>query len=453
MKKAFSTAVMVLLSLLPGLASGKTFYVNAASGWDSNPGTEAQPWRSIQRAADVMAAGDTAVVAAGSYPERITATRSGASGAMISFTAAGTVECRGFTVRGSYIAVRGFKVTATEASWRAPAHGIYVEGRYCSIENNYAYYSPRGGIHLRPSSARCVVRNNRCYRNGMVGIEVHGSKHLIENNEIWGTIVYHTPSGLKNDDADGVRFFGTGHVFRGNYIHDIRFDDLENAGFQPHIDGFQTWKDATHARASNVLFERNRIILPVYKGSAGGPHGSGFTLHNCRYITIRNNIVFTHAGTQTYGSQTAAAGRSHHIRIENNTFIGRLDFIRANYPLGIGLHKCAYSTIKNNIIVNQVLHAVYVDTASRTGLSCSHNCSFNADGSVPFGPHYPHDIWGADPLFVDGPHGDYHLRPASPCIDAGARLTGLVNDFDGKPRPVGPKPDIGAFEFRGLAAE
>jgi serine protease len=53
--------------------------------------------------------------------------------------------------------------------------------------------------------------------------------------------------------------------------------------------------------------------------------------------------------------------------------------------------------------------------------------------------------------------GDYHLRPSSPAVDAGAIVAGLKEDFDGRPRPVDgnrdgiPEYDMGAFEFRSSA--
>ena len=52
----------------------------------------------------------------------------------------------------------------------------------------------------------------------------------------------------------------------------------------------------------------------------------------------------------------------------------------------------------------------------------------------------------ADPLFV-GP-GDYHLRPGSPCIDAGVD-DGVYTDLDGDTRPYGAGFDLGADEFTG----
>ncbi len=40
---------------------------------------------------------------------------------------------------------------------------------------------------------------------------------------------------------------------------------------------------------------------------------------------------------------------------------------------------------------------------------------------------------------------DFHLLPLSPVIDKGIN-TGILTDLDGKPRPVGPLPDLGCYE-------
>jgi hypothetical protein len=53
------------------------------------------------------------------------------------------------------------------------------------------------------------------------------------------------------------------------------------------------------------------------------------------------------------------------------------------------------------------------------------------------------------PMFVDPVNGDYHLRPASLCINAGTNATGLLpaTDLDGSPRIAGAKVDLGCYEF------
>ena len=240
----------------PLVNAGNVYYVDSINGSNTNPGTQSLPWKTIQKAANTLQTGDTVIVSAGTYPERVTITMSGTSGSMITYTANGTVSCQGFRVRAEFIKVKGFKVTATQPVWTDKGYGIWVEGKFCIIDNNYAYYSPRGGIMLYLSPLNCIVRNNRCHRNGMSGMDIEGSNHLVENNEIWGSIVYHTPTNLNTGDADGFRFFGSGHIFRGNFIHDITYDDPENQGYSPHIDGFQTWSDQYHSDASNILLKR-----------------------------------------------------------------------------------------------------------------------------------------------------------------------------------------------------
>jgi len=55
---------------------GNTYYVST-SGYDSNPGTQSNPFRTIQHACDVVNPGDTVYVRGGTYNEHITLTRSG----------------------------------------------------------------------------------------------------------------------------------------------------------------------------------------------------------------------------------------------------------------------------------------------------------------------------------------------------------------------------------------
>ncbi len=50
------------------------------------------------------------------------------------------------------------------------------------------------------------------------------------------------------------------------------------------------------------------------------------------------------------------------------------------------------------------------------------------------------------PAFVAPATGDYHIGSGSAAIDAGVG-TGVTDDIDSDPRPIGLAPDIGADEF------
>lgn len=382
---------------------GSTAYYVSPFGNDSNNGTQSAPFRTIQKAADV--ATGAVYVQAGNYPERVTVTRP------LAFLAQGDVVMRGFTVTADNVTIRGFEITDTPdndtAGW-----GIIVRGNNCFIEDNYIHYATRGGIYLyAPTNTEtngCVVKNNRLYRNSQLGIEVNGTSHLIENNEVWGTIQYHPlwvnpPSYV---DADGMRFFGSGHVFRGNYIHDITLNDPEN--INPHIDAFQTWDEVVLKAGSNTLFENNRISLDFE--SAGWQLGGG--AHD---LIIRNNVVEAFAGVRGYRRSVAPFTAPYNLTITNNIFVGDLSYIA--YPVGVTISNGAGIDVSNNILYNQADYTI--DIANSTGVQVNTNLAYNSNGQMPrsiIGAVLGNNLWGINPLL------DANYRPlaGSPaCLSVG----------------------------------
>jgi len=425
-------------------AGGNNYYV-ATTGSDSNAGTELQPWRTIQKAANTMTAGDTVIVFSGNFDERVHVSISGSSGAPITYLAEGTVTMKGFTVRADYVTIRGFEIADTDFDW-TDGVGIFVEGSYCIIEDNYVHDSANEGIKIfanpgeETTRTDCQVRSNRLYRNTIAGIEINGRNHLVESNEIWGTIQYNPkwPDHPSWVDADGMRFFGSWHLIRKNYIHDITFDDPENV--DPHIDCFQTWGDAQSEAGHNIIFEQNRC--KVLESQAPNENGTAFMLAGARNLIIRNNIlqVFHHVNT--------GSGGNSNLIIVNNTLTSDLAFPLENYPEGVSLDNCPNSTVKNNIFYDLPAHIIRVIGTSTLGLNVGRNLAYRSDGQPLWGSPYTNDLWGVDPLFIDAANDNFHLQPSSPAIDVGYYLGSLVSeDFDGIFRPQRINYDIGAFEY------
>lgn len=80
-------ATAVLLAACPALAAPATLHV-APWGSDAQDGSEAAPFRTIQRAADAIQPGQTCLIHGGRYRERVRLTRSGAPDMPIVFQAA-----------------------------------------------------------------------------------------------------------------------------------------------------------------------------------------------------------------------------------------------------------------------------------------------------------------------------------------------------------------------------
>jgi len=429
--------------------NGPNYYVDAAGGSDSNPGTFRAPWKTIQKAADTVQAGARVYVRPGSYNERVRVTRSGAAGFPVTFQAYSGVTTLGFSINASHIRVLGFNITTRTGSF-PEGIGIYILGSYNEIVNNWIHDTCRQGIladagvspsHDSAATSYNTIRGNTVVRAQRGGVWVEGQNNLVESNDISHTL--QSPPGCGTfGDADGILYFGIGHTIRKNYVHDILLLESPTA----HIDATQTW-----GAARNIIFEQNTFDIPdSLVGNPAVSAGTGFTMESLDgpvdNLIIRNNLVINrHTG---YAVDTQSTGGNlRNLTIVNNTF-ARLD----GFGVGGGMGIWITSKVENARIENNAFYDYgyagdnYIRVTGGSGVVIGNNSITKTNGVAPTGSPYPNDLWMVDARFVNPAARDFHLQRTSPLIDAGAAVD-VTNDHDGVARPQGPRLDIGAYEF------
>src|SRR3989339_938813 len=142
--------------LLATSAGAATYYVDIKNplAADTNPGTENEPFRTIQKAANTATAGDEVIVFPGDYNEAVIIASSGAPGNPIIFRGLNkpdvsfpdgsnadlsnpsqTSKIRGVNISANYIAVENFEFTKISPQ---QIGAIYLQdANYAAISSNY----------------------------------------------------------------------------------------------------------------------------------------------------------------------------------------------------------------------------------------------------------------------------------------------------------------------------
>jgi hypothetical protein len=98
-----------------------------------------------------------------------------------------------------------------------------------------------------------------------------------------------------------------------------------------------------------------------------------------------------------------------------------------------------YSTVKNCIS--------YYNSPDNGGTG-TYGSTFTSCCTIPLPSPGANNITN-QPVFMNLAGGDYHLNPASPCINVGSNsFVAYSNDLDGNSRIVGGTVDIGTYEFQ-----
>lgn len=390
-------------------------YVSLARGNDSFDGTEARPFKTIQMAVDASYPGDEIIVEDGLYDESVKFAQNriyaekGNRLVIKSRNRHKAVLNNGISLAyGDYATLDGFEVTG---------QGINMgKSTGAEVINNY--------IHDVGTGITAAGVNGRAAGNYILrcsfGITVSGTNMLVENNEI-ERLIY------RSGDSDFFRFFGEGHIIRGNYMHGTRKEDIGPA----HVDGFQTF-DNNGEFARHIIIEGNFIEDFYHQGFMG----EGKYYYHSYDIVFRNNIFKDAAAWGMCISQLKD------VKVYNNLFINM-------YQHGVGYsgtdEKPATGEVRNNIFYNARNCYFGIDTAKYG----SNNILFRSDPYQKYSQDsFPNDFVNVDPLFTDIDNDDYSLHPNSPAVDNGTSLD-FSSDFAVNRRPVGKGWDIGPFEFQG----
>ena len=388
-------------------------YFVEPSGDDTNSGTQNQPWKTLQHAANTVAPGDTVTVNAGTY-------------AGFNLTTDGTAAAR---IR--FIGVSGATISSPNPQ---NIHHINLEGADFVTLEGLRVIGANGAAIRSANNAGVVIRNNSVDINngpGIVAFDCQGI--LIENNQ----------SGRSNT-GPGITVSGGSDnpVIRGNRLFNNR-----TSGILLNGDAAAAGSDGA---VTGALVENNTILA----NAEGG--GGAIGMDGVQNSVVRNNLLYNnHAdGIAVFRSQGGLASTGNVI--VNNTvvsaFNGGWALVLSDASTG--------NTVRNNILAsdNGNTGSVSVTTDSLSGTTSDYNIVMNLfqrDGITRDFPSWKQltgmeansfAVTATGPLFVNVSSEDYHLNPLSPAVNSGTSEQAPPTDIEGHARPQNDVVDIGAYE-------
>ena len=451
-----------------------TFYVSP-TGSDANAGTLLLPFLTIQKGLNTARSpGDIVEVREGVYRERIQFPASGNA-------TAGPITLRAYEGEQPVIDVEGVEAATEDVvTIKNVSHVVF---RGFEIINNTTL-DGGAAIFVTGAGTNIQIRDNHLHDlrgTSSMGIAVYGtgkmplSRITIDNNHIHDAEPAPSEALTLNGNVDGF-------TVSNNLIHDVNNIGIDLIGGEKEIHARQVARNGLvrgntvyNARsnygggyAAGIYVDGGRSIViennKSYQNDLGieiGAENKGFDAVG---ITVRNNLIFDNdkAGL-VFGGYDQNVGRTRGSTFVNNTVVGN-DTL--NTGMGqLWIQYASGNTVANNLFVageNQALlyseavnpsNALDSNIYWATGGPANTSFLFNNVEYASFAEYQKKSrqdraSFFVDPLFNDADRGDFRLAGGSPAVDRGTNARGRFasTDFDGATRPIGVRPDIGAYE-------
>jgi hypothetical protein len=254
----------------------------------------------VQTALDAAAPGDTVCFSGGDLADTDMAmTKSGTADAPITLAADGATVHE-VQIKADHVVLAGFTV--------AGGGGVLLEGAGIIARNNTVHDTEQGGITCDPCTDS-TIESNTMTHVASNGIDITGARITVHANTISDTVV-----SRHGGDADGMRFYGSGHRITDNTISDISAEGYRSP---PHPDCFQTL-DNSKPPTFDVVISGNTCRnvdaqCLIATGDQGGDSGAPSGVPS---VTFVGNMCANN------GAQAVNVRRWPNVVVSQNTFSG-----------------------------------------------------------------------------------------------------------------------------------
>ncbi len=440
MKAVGIKVIFIIGSLFFSIPLFATNYYVSPTGNDGSAGNFANPWLTIQKAANVLVAGDTVFIMQGTYNEIVITQNSGNSNNYIVYTAYAddTVTIDGTSVPmlneyGLMNVYRAAFIVVSELNFHNSGDsmnnvGILVqESSNIIIKNNYTYNTKSSGIGVW-YCANITISGNEVELACNTGEQECISISLTDSFEVFDNEVHDSGPYINGGEGiDAKQGSSNGKIYT-NHVYNIKAVGIYVDAWDTLTQNIEVYNNVVHDIAGNGI-----DISSEQGGILTGISTYNNIIYNCELVGI--NLSDCCIGTHPVRN----------VSIINNTIVKN-----GQAPWGGGINidnlQIQNIVIRNNIVSqNYSFQIALADMAQLSNMLVDHNLidGFRNDSLEIQGL----DSIVGDPLFTDAVMNGFHLTPASPAIDNGSATGAPSVDHMGTSRPQNGLYDIGAYEF------